>query len=267
EKFWINHQSFLQSRGYLLRPRYRSGWVPSWTLPDANFDPEQSNIYEFKRDNVLDAIRVSDGSKVILKRVRTWTDEIRLGVYFSSEKLLQDPHNRTYHLLDVIPLSDDDAFAIIVMPFLREFDSPVFRYLSDIVDAMRSYCFPESTKTIAQGFKFMHAHNVAHRDACALNLMMDCTRVIPQSFHFSAPWTQDGVNYGVQSRQWIITSLISASPERTRVLGVFGQDKTVPELSDIVPYNPFKVDIYQLGNVFSELITVASCSSLCHALF
>ncbi|KAJ7725528.1 hypothetical protein DFH07DRAFT_252485 [Mycena maculata] len=43
-------------------------------------------------------------------------------------------------------------------------------------------------------------------------------------------------------------------PERTQTLGVFGQDKTVPELSDTILYNPFKVDIYQLGNVFVGLI-------------
>ncbi|KAJ7743881.1 hypothetical protein B0H16DRAFT_1322440, partial [Mycena metata] len=43
-------------------------------------------------------------------------------------------------------------------------------------------------------------------------------------------------------------------PENTQVVGVFGQDKTVPELSKTIPYNLFKVDIYQLGNVFNALI-------------
>ena len=37
-----------------------------------------------------------------------------------------------------------------------------------------------------------------------------------------------------------------------RVLGLFCQDKTVPELSDTIPYDPFPVDIYTLGNVFKE---------------
>ena len=35
-------------------------------------------------------------------------------------------------------------------------------------------------------------------------------------------------------------------------VGIYGQNKTVPELSDTVPYNPFKVDIYQLGSAFSR---------------
>lgn len=35
EIFWIAHQRFLESHGYLLRPRYRPGWVKSWTsTPD-----------------------------------------------------------------------------------------------------------------------------------------------------------------------------------------------------------------------------------------
>lgn len=34
------------------------------------------------------------------------------------------------------------------------------------------------------------------------------------------------------------------------VVGGHGQDKSVPELSFFKPYDPFKVDIYTLGNLF-----------------
>jgi hypothetical protein len=30
ERFWIALQPWLASCGYILRPRYRPGWVPSW---------------------------------------------------------------------------------------------------------------------------------------------------------------------------------------------------------------------------------------------
>lgn len=33
EQFWASRQPFLESKGYMLRHRYRSGWVPSWSLP------------------------------------------------------------------------------------------------------------------------------------------------------------------------------------------------------------------------------------------
>lgn len=32
EHFWVDHQPFLLSRGYQLRPRYDPGWIPSWEL-------------------------------------------------------------------------------------------------------------------------------------------------------------------------------------------------------------------------------------------
>lgn len=30
EVFWRERYDYLQSRGYLLRPRFRPGWTPSW---------------------------------------------------------------------------------------------------------------------------------------------------------------------------------------------------------------------------------------------
>lgn len=36
------------------------------------------------------------------------------------------------------------------------------------------------------------------------------------------------------------------------VTGTIGRDPTAPEMSDTVPYDPFKLDIYYLGNHFLE---------------
>ena len=30
EQFWRDHQVWLAGKGYMLRPRYRPGWQPSW---------------------------------------------------------------------------------------------------------------------------------------------------------------------------------------------------------------------------------------------
>lgn len=30
EIFWCDHQEWLAEKGYMLRPRYRPDWVPSW---------------------------------------------------------------------------------------------------------------------------------------------------------------------------------------------------------------------------------------------
>lgn len=39
-----------------------------------------------------------------------------------------------------------------------------------------------------------------------------------------------------------------------RALGGYGQDQEVPELSFTEPYDPFKVDVFILGNVFRKEI-------------
>ena len=41
---WRDRQQFLERQGYMLRPRYRPGWIPSWTglnaLPPCREDAE-----------------------------------------------------------------------------------------------------------------------------------------------------------------------------------------------------------------------------------
>lgn len=34
EAHWRDRQQYLQSKGYMLRPRYHPDWVPTWTLPE-----------------------------------------------------------------------------------------------------------------------------------------------------------------------------------------------------------------------------------------
>ncbi|KAJ7147144.1 hypothetical protein C8R43DRAFT_1069958 [Mycena crocata] len=156
----------------------------------------------------------------------------------------RDPQNRVYPLLDIIPVPCNDDFAIIVMPILRLFSSPVFRQLREVVEAMRQFL----------EIKFRHStHNfvlkIRRRDACTLNLMMDATPDLPNGFHFSRSWTTDGVqsNYGVPWRS-------RSSPVNYYFID-FGLARNHPNGIETArsvgsPYNPFPVDIYQLGNVF-----------------
>jgi hypothetical protein len=102
---------------------------------------------------------------------------------------------------------------------------------------------------------------------------MDSSRLIPKGFHFTSQWSHTGVpsaegftyttrlavttvdyffiDYGLSTR-------FASFEDRHLVIGMGGQNKTVPELSYDVPYDPFKVDIYQLGGVFAELVEVRS---------
>ena len=61
-----------------------------------------------------------------------------------------------------------------------------------------------------------------------------------------------------------ISSYFPAGSERELVLGIAGRDQDVPELSNNVPYDPFKVDIFTTGNVLLRgvLQAVGSHSSV-----
>ena len=44
--------------------------------------------------------------------------------------------------------------------------------------------------------------------------------------------------------------------EGVQVLGVLGQDRSVPEMSNTVPYDPFPMDVYQLGSMLLRIYKV-----------
>ncbi|KAJ7199353.1 hypothetical protein B0H12DRAFT_1165383 [Mycena haematopus] len=255
EKWWVEHQPFLLSRGYALRPRYKPNWTPSWELPGNE---------DLSSRNVLDAVRIADNVKVVLKLVST--NEMRLSWWFGQclPALEPDSRNRGVPLLErldfkALNIIDEKYDAIVVFPFLRQFDDPPFRQLSEVTEAVGQFL---------QGAEYMHARNVAHRDLCQGNLMMDALRIIPRGWHFSAPWSHCGTKVGIKSKPrsavgpidyyvidyGLAEKFFDVLPEDVLDVGRYGQDKTVPELSETVPYNPFKVDIYQLGYVIMKLV-------------
>jgi hypothetical protein len=106
------------------------------------------------------------------------------------------------------------------------------------------------------------------RDACYFNLMMDPSKVIPNGFHFGSVWTKDGFKKIEWRERWSVRpvkyyfvdfGLSHRYPGGlTNIMdyGRFGQDRSVPEMSTTVPYDPFKADVYQLGNVFKRFVEV-----------
>ncbi len=118
----------------------------------------------------MDAVRISDGSQVILKTVsfRDHPDEVNLCILFS-EKLARDPRNHCVQILEVLRSPLDADIHIIVMPQLRRFDDLPFDTVGELVDAFRQIfevrCISSGDKvaeTCSQGVEFMHKHRVAH---------------------------------------------------------------------------------------------------------
>ena len=104
---------------------------------------------------------------------------------------------------------------------------------------------------------------LSHRDCSLKNILMDATRMYPLGFHpveqlllpvydikTRAPRItrlEAGVKYYFVD--YGISSYFAPGSQRELVVGIAGRDQDVPELSRNVPYDPFKVDIFSIGNV------------------
>jgi hypothetical protein len=102
---------------------------------------------------------------------------------------------------------------------------------------------------------------LSYRDCSLKNILMDATHMYPLGFHPVddiflndittlapvIPRLEAGVKYYFVD--YGISSYFLAGSQRELVLGIAGRDQDVPELSNNVPYDPFKVDIFTVGNV------------------
>ena len=88
----------------------------------------------------MDAVRVKDGKRVVLRRVDPQEDaSVSVLSYLNSPELLADPRNRTVPLLDVLYPPCDEV--LIVMPLLHPFQSTEcpFRYVSEVLEALDQF--------------------------------------------------------------------------------------------------------------------------------
>ncbi|KAG5718468.1 hypothetical protein E4T56_gene8747 [Termitomyces sp. T112] len=203
----------------------------------------------------MDAIRVSDGVKVVMKCVDTRRQEVSIAQYLRG--LPREERNHTVPILDILRLPNDESKALIVTPMLVSFSKVPFRYVGE---------FAEMVEQLIKCLDFLHEHGIAHRDACQLNIMMDASKVIPRGVHFANTFTHDGVKYGLKWHpRWSVRpvqyyfidfglSKRYANDELETITGLNGQDRSVPELLVDRPYDPWKVDVYQLGNVVLQII-------------
>ncbi|KAK7007415.1 kinase-like domain-containing protein [Favolaschia claudopus] len=282
EIWWAENYTLLLSHGYALRKRYSPDWVPTWEQPgNDKISPwacEDSIVLHGVCDaKVADATRTADGVKVVLKRVQTG-QEADLSFHFGKILLEDYPHpdNRAVPVLDMIQLPQQ---LLVVMPFLREFDDPPFERLGQVSEALHQFLKASASGyqifladlAANQGTQYFHERHVAHRDLGPGNLMMDATCIIPGGWHMCQPWSTDlTISTGIESvprhiagpvNYFIIDFGLSMGfpmempLEYARDTGVFGQYwRQTPELSDTIPNNPFKVDIWQLGNVIAILL-------------
>ena len=88
---------------------------------------------------MLDATRIRDRAKVVLKRVLNMGDEIRIALNLSSSRMRSDPRNRAVPVLDVIPIHNQTEEVLLVTPYLHRFDSPPFHCQAEFIEAVRQF--------------------------------------------------------------------------------------------------------------------------------
>ncbi|KAI0693496.1 kinase-like domain-containing protein [Cytidiella melzeri] len=259
ELAWAAKADFLHGKGYLLRPRYLNGWKPSWEGTGKR--PRQcEDSYRLPlRPNLIDATRRNDGKLVYIKRVSSDSKEMMIAKLFSSQSFKDHPANHCVPVVDSFEDDNNARISYLVMPFLRYTDDPPFELVDDVLDVVDQ---------LLEGIAFMHAEGVAHRDCAYKNIMMDGTSLYPKGFHpvltdslpdmrakakpyarFTAP--QPVKYYFVD---FGISESFAVDQTSRLVVGTDGLDADVPELSDDKPYDPFKVDIFILGNFFKQQI-------------
>ncbi|KAJ7140502.1 kinase-like domain-containing protein [Mycena crocata] len=253
EIFWRDHQVWLQDCGYMLRPRYRPGWVASWLGTEKDPYKCEDGI-ALNSAVIIDAIRIRDNVDVCLKSIDKDVHEfeVAIGSYFSSASVATDLRNHCVPILEILQVPDDTNITIIVMPLLREYGEPRFDTFGEIVDFFGQ---------IFEGLKFMHDHNVAHRDCNGYNIMMD-------GYHAQRPkkkrdYCSGRAKFYTRTQKppkyYLIDFGLSRMYETRHPPPledpILGGDKSVPEFrfsEDGDPpeaCDPFPTDVYYLGNM------------------
>ncbi|TFK74320.1 hypothetical protein BDN72DRAFT_893294 [Pluteus cervinus] len=259
EFFWRDHAGWLETRGYRLRPRYQPGWKPS--IPVFGEIPlRDENYVAMHRAAVVDATRVTDGKRVLLKRIYTSDHpfEVEITKLFSTEPLSRNPSNYCVQLLEVLNLPDEPDATLLVFPFLQHLTVLPFDTFGEIVDFI---------KQIFEGLQFMHHHHVAHRDIGIPNIMMDGDEMFPEGWnHFLGRLTPQGKPHRTfftrtqkPSKYYLIDFGLSRryDPSDPDPLErpILGGDRTVPEFqTGKESFNPFRTDIYYVGNLIRRYI-------------
>ena len=142
----------LSNNGYILRPRYREGWTPSWLgtgrwhldYEDGidnlvrglrNFGPSPLTAGVQPYFHVLDATDLS-GEEVSIKVVTNTQhpNEIAISQYLGSKKLLEDSRNHCVPVYDVLADPCGTTNSLLVMKRLRDFNDPAFTAVGEALD-------------------------------------------------------------------------------------------------------------------------------------
>ncbi|KAH7332933.1 kinase-like domain-containing protein [Rhizoctonia solani] len=258
EERWVSFQPYLLSKGYRLRPRYDPDWVPSWKASGLRASSCEDSIDSMPM-RVLDATRTDDESQVMIKMLfpkqGEGEDELAILEHFSSPPFKDVVANHVVPCLDTFPIPVAESGQFVVMPLLGQYDELSFKRIAEVHDFFQQ---------IFEGLQFMHENNVAHCDICSGNIMMNSRVLYDEPFH---PVYQDH-SLDIQRMVYPRYSRLEKSiryyfidmgfatwftdPNAPRLVTGKSARIMAPEQKSNQPYDPFLVDIYQLGTVIKQ---------------
>ncbi|KAI0041364.1 hypothetical protein FA95DRAFT_1501607 [Auriscalpium vulgare] len=253
ERWWQKRQKVLEELGYVLRPRYREGWTPSWKGTKKDYHYCEDGQEGYYTTIVIDATRVSDQKHVAMKRIMPPLGENELSVlqHLATEPLRSDPRNRCVPLLDVLELPDGEK--LVVLPLLHPWDTPRFKTVGEVVAFFDQ---------ILNAVHFLHDNNLAHRDCCHNNIMYDPTPMYPIPAHplelsRRRDWKGRVLHYSRTQRpptyfliDFDLALIFNPANGPPLAEKLPGGDKSAPEHRDLSgPCDPFPTDVYYLGNL------------------
>ena len=99
----------------------------------------QANHTVVQSAYVLDAVRISDNSLVVLKLVDSERNphEVEISQYLSSEPLRSDPRNHCVPILDVFGVPDEPNFTIMGLPLFRACNDPSWQTVGEVLSFIR----------------------------------------------------------------------------------------------------------------------------------
>ncbi|KAJ7507490.1 hypothetical protein B0H11DRAFT_1967338 [Mycena galericulata] len=236
---WCELQPLVESRGYYLPNEYNPDRVSAWN------ERPKGYVEEPHYPHLLEGTRISDKRPVMLKFSRTDLWEATIFEHLAS---IPDTDNHTIPLYDIItpPASPDEPaqWCIVVTPRLTDCRN---RHIYDLRD------FVNFLTQVLEGVCFMHRYNIAHTDVARTNIVWDARQNLQDPSDRKgkgkkserAPTRYYFIDFG-------LACSFSSFEERGLVRGVCGQHRNIPELSEDTPYDPFMLDIRQIGEMLKR---------------
>ncbi|KAJ7117342.1 hypothetical protein C8R43DRAFT_104212 [Mycena crocata] len=232
---WCELQPLIESRGYHLPKEYRPDRASAWN------ERPKGYLEEPHYPHLLEGTRISDKRPVMLKFSRTDLWEATIFEHLSS---IPDPDNHTIPLYDVItpPSKEDEPtqWCVVVTPRLTDCRNRHIDKLRDFVNFLTQ---------VLEGICFMHRYNIAHTDVARTNIVWDARQNLPEKGKAKKkpppPIKYYFIDFG-------LACSYSSFEERGLVRGICGQHRNIPELSEEIPYDPFALDIRQIGEMLKR---------------